>query len=843
MSDDGLVDPSGIPRLDSGAIRDVAAAMTKIAAAVSEQTGTARTSWGSLSSCLSGPGLDALHTALDGPCQKLDGVADRMRRAASALDTFAEAMDQVRPGLNQARDDAQAFVDQVSGGVWLDVWDTTLVDHYWGPHLWDDPVEYWESKGYQARKSHWGPDVQVKVAWTQSGKLVDQNNDLVSRVNALYATLEDAEADCANTLNSLVTGSCMASVEKYSAQDLDAYTASGQSMPWGSQPYGDPNCFESAGMGAVDFGKGMADGITALFGRDPTTGQWSWDEAGTAWLGMGETLGSLVLSTMPFAPELATLPGSVGDVFRAANEKTTDLLKGLVDYDMWGKDPVRAGTDTLLNIGTFFLPGAGEVAGGIKTSLEAVSATAKAADAAKLAAIAAGGAKAAGIAEHVFDLPGAIAGKALGAIGDRFAGFNFHLGGAGVDAATQAALHGADDVVEGGARHAETTLDDAVETGARHADPALDDVTQAARPDLDDAAATAARRADDDLDRPIGTDDATKPDDPVVKPDDDAKPDDPVVKPDDDAKPDDPAGPTPVDDAGKSAEPVATDAGSGDAVQASDAAAEPKLGSQGHVSDTDPRDFPPPSASQEVHLSSDQLASQLHVGANDPFTTVKGLQPDTVYHVEGRGDFYTNADGKVDYVKTTYGDDKDHLNPDLMNPQPDTTYVVTPQIKDPTPGLNYDHVFVTDDVGRTALFHTDNLGLGQDARDPFVNNSVTRKAGHVGGTGFDGGHTDGSQFGGGTEFVNLTPQAARGVNRSGGQFYQIEQKWADTLKSDGSVTDVTVEIRFPGDAKPIHTTYRGNDVIMNPKPDEYDVNATVNGIRPKKSQTIANVNP
>ena len=593
MSDDGLVDPSGIPQLDSGTIRDVAAAMTKIAAAVTEQTGTAQTSWGSLSSYLSGPGLDVLYTALAGPCQKLDGVADRMYQAASALNTFAEAMDQVRPGMNQARDDAQAFVDQVSGGVWLDVWDTTLITHYWGPPPWEDPVKYWESKGYQARKPHWWSDVQVKVAWTQSENLVNQNNDLVSRVNALYATLEDAEADCANTLNSLVTGSCMASVEKYSAQDLDAYTASGQSMPWGSQPYGDPNCFESAGMGAVDFGKGMADGITALFGRDPTTGQWSWDEAGTAWLGMGETLGSLVLSTMPFAPELATLPGSVGDVFRAANEKTTDLLKGLVDYDMWGKDPVRAGTDTLLNIGTFFLPGAGEVAGGIKTSLEAVSATAKAADAAKLAAIAAGGAKVAGVAEHIFNLPGAIAGKALGSIVTRFKYANLtiddlndaalaterqtieagehanttitaHADADVTDGVTQTAIRSTDDTIRGADDTARAAAD-TIGAGARRADSTLDeqvarrdvdDATQTARSDLDDGAATAARRTDD-TDQPAASerasdtdssvkphddtptaksDDATKPDEPVVKHDDDAQPGDPAAKPDDAAK-------------------------------------------------------------------------------------------------------------------------------------------------------------------------------------------------------------------------------------------------------------------------------------------------------------------
>jgi len=138
-------------------------------------------------------------------------------------------------------------------------------------------------------------------------------------------------------------------------------------------------------------------------------------------------------------------------------------------------------------------------------------------------------------------------------------------------------------------------------------------------------------------------------------------------------------------------------------------------------------------------------------------------------------------------------------------------------------------VFVTDELGRTTLFHTDNLGLGVDARPDIVNSTVTGKVGRSGGPGYDGGHLDGSQFGGGSEFVNLTPQAAKGVNRAGGDFYTIETKWRTALDHNGTVTDVDIQVTYADHAPMTPTRFKGQDYEINPKPEGYDVTSTING--------------
>lgn len=125
----------------------------------------------------------------------------------------------------------------------------------------------------------------------------------------------------------------------------------------------------------------------------------------------------------------------------------------------------------------------------------------------------------------------------------------------------------------------------------------------------------------------------------------------------------------------------------------------------------------------------------------------------------------------------------------------------------------------------------------------MVNGTVTGKVGQSGGEGFDGGHSVGNNFGGGSEFVNLNPQAAAGVNRAGGAFYDIETQWRTALTHDGSVTDVTIDIRYPEGAPMTPTTFKGQDHLINPTPSSYGVDWTRNGVGLPKPREIDNVNP
>ena len=193
-------------------------------------------------------------------------------------------------------------------------------------------------------------------------------------------------------------------------------------MPWGGWEYGTLNWAESTKKAIVDdFLLGIWGGVQSLVGVDPTTGQWSLGTAGQAWLGMGEVVGSLVVATNPLAAVGAALPGKAGDVFRSAQQNVVELGKSLVDYDMWGQDPVRAGWNTALNIGTFFIPTAGAVAGSVKTGLKSASV---AMEAGRAADILAGAAKVAGKVETIITAPSRFANDIISKIGRRFDDLN-----------------------------------------------------------------------------------------------------------------------------------------------------------------------------------------------------------------------------------------------------------------------------------------------------------------------------------------------------------------------------------------------------------------------------------
>src|SRR5690606_37401590 len=103
--------------------------------------------------------------------------------------------------------------------------------------------------------------------------------------------------------------------------------------------------------------------------------------AGQAWGGLGNFLGS-TLVTMTFTPHLAQLgvpmPESVRDWLTERGDIAAAGWSSLVGYDYyaaieggdgwhkWKEDGVAAGTESLLNVGTFFIPGA-QVGSALKT--------------------------------------------------------------------------------------------------------------------------------------------------------------------------------------------------------------------------------------------------------------------------------------------------------------------------------------------------------------------------------------------------------------------------------------------------------------------------------------------
>ena len=191
---------------------------------------------------------------------------------------------------------------------------------------------------------------------------------------------------------------------------------------------------------------------------------------------------------------------------------------------------------------------------------------------------------------------------------------------------------------------------------------------------------------------------------------------------------------------------------------------------------------------------------ELYPGARTPFATTTGLDPDTCYRVEGRGNFFTDDSGTIVRAEMSYGG-KGNLNWDLNRPQPNMTYVVTPDVNNPVDGFDYRHEFTTDDQGRVVGAQTDNLAFGEATRS----GSIQGRIGKVGGEGFEGGHLFAKWFGGGPESLNLVPMHWE-LNRGTGPSYKaLEGRWATLMQEDPPVVIGNVRIlpEYDGsDAKP-----------------------------------------
>nr|WP_249361985.1 DNA/RNA non-specific endonuclease [Gordonia araii] len=223
-----------------------------------------------------------------------------------------------------------------------------------------------------------------------------------------------------------------------------------------------------------------------------------------------------------------------------------------------------------------------------------------------------------------------------------------------------------------------------------------------------------------------------------------------------------------------------------------------------------PEGHPRPEFTNEVDVTGKDVP-----GKRTPFAARTDLEPNTLYHVEGRGDFYTDHTGRVVFVEATYGV-KGNLNADLNRPQPDTTYVVHPDVTNPIPGVSHAHVFETDHLGRVVFAHTDALVLGDASRSE----SIQQRIGDQGGDGYDGGHTFANFAGGGPESINLFAML-ESVNRgSGDSFYNLEGKWRGALGVEPPpIIPVTV--------KPIYND--GGSV-----PTKFIVQYTIGGGRPEE---------
>jgi len=275
-----------------------------------------------------------------------------------------------------------------------------------------------------------------------------------------------------------------------------------------------------------------------------------------------------------------------------------------------------------------------------------------------------------------------------------------------------------------------------------------------------------------------------------------------------------------------------------DGVPDSGASVVGELGTRGHVAASDPVRYPRPVVDDPARV---HTVAGSEVATNEVFAARKGLDPNSVYYVEGRGEYYTNAQGKVTYVKTTWADDASRPNPDLMDAQPGTTYVVTPRITNPVEGLNYDQVFIVSDNKLTVTFFTEHLAPGYAPR-----NSTIQAVAGGSVKGYEAGHSAANLYGGGYEFINNTQQWWQ-ANRGAGPLSLKNQDEFFRVMSEADPTaieNIQMTIRFPDGAVPTPTTYtpKGGETYVGsvgPRPDSYTISWWENGV-PQRPRTIPN---
>ena len=334
QSGDGLVNPEAFPckskDINAENVRAASGKLKSMGQVVDSRMDAIVGLWNGLPAVYVAPEAEQAYGLMAPAATASETIKTKFEKASSALDDFAGAIEPVKSELETLEQEAASFRT------------STL-------------SEYGDK-------------------WRDHQEVVDRNNELLGRYAKVVETLTTAAAACANTINGLLDGVELPAVEGISA---DALMQSGEMMPWGAPVEKNRNCAESVGHGVQNFAKNTWEGAQALFGRG-ADGSWSWENFGNAWVGVGDFALSVWVAKNPVVAAGVTLLGGrdgaqwVADRYKvvakaAAGMVGFDLdahLEGRDGFHKWKKDGVVASvTESVLNIASARIPGAGPVKG------------------------------------------------------------------------------------------------------------------------------------------------------------------------------------------------------------------------------------------------------------------------------------------------------------------------------------------------------------------------------------------------------------------------------------------------------------------------------------------------
>ena len=386
---DGLIIPDKIPGDDfsSDGVRDVVLTIRASSLKVGGGASSIDEAWVAMPTAFIAPDDHIVHQAMAPATESAREFSGKLDRVAVALSDFADAIEPLKATFAAIKADAITFTDEIGsdGLVWLSPAETRTYENVAAAQVGsggtsydtgstvEEVVAYLQGRGETVRSVY--GRVEILASWTESSEHIDRNNVLLDRVAEAYAKLSQHEADCANAINRERDDVCMAPVVGVEAWQLKQSGENTAVLPWGHRVDEDRNCGESFAWGAGNAGLSMLTGLGGLIGYDPVKNDWSPQNAGNAWTATGIGLGSLLLMVTPLGPLFAALGVPV---YKDAGNNTLNMLGGIVAWDTWSKNPAEAFGTALVNVGTFFMPGAGTAGGIIKaltlgTKLEALA--------------------------------------------------------------------------------------------------------------------------------------------------------------------------------------------------------------------------------------------------------------------------------------------------------------------------------------------------------------------------------------------------------------------------------------------------------------------------------------
>ncbi|WIB79127.1 hypothetical protein DEJ28_08510 [Curtobacterium sp. MCPF17_002] len=409
---DGLIDPDSIPgaNIDAAKVDTAGTAFSTSATDVETRGGEVKTAWAKLGSSYTTPDSADLLAVMDGVETDTAALAATLQKASKSIGDYATAVAPIAKRLVELKAEAATFVEKALKGKTVGPWDP----------------EHPANQGIVGLVENFGQQFDdVHLPWDQYTPYVDENNELLTKVAAQETKLSAASAECVNAINGLRTDMCLPQVQ---AVDYNAAVKANEPMPWGSTGRGDQSCSESFNSGMDDALTGTIDGLGGLVGYNSQTGEWGdGDWAAQSWKGFAESLGLIVLMGSPplliaAALPKGVLPDVVGDTARSIMDQQKTLVEGFVGSpEDWRDDPAHAAGGATFNIGTLFIPGAGEIGAGAKVAALGSRLAVLGADGSKLAVIGSKVAAAGTTIVRVGDALSSLPGKALSGVSDLLA--------------------------------------------------------------------------------------------------------------------------------------------------------------------------------------------------------------------------------------------------------------------------------------------------------------------------------------------------------------------------------------------------------------------------------------